>query len=102
MPKEGELIFMRSSCLDAEALSIQLSDLNLSNPPIAKVELTGNMDAKSELVINYAGIKTVLSFRKSKRSKWDSDFVKRRGYAFILAGIKRGCAGAAFGFGFRY
>ena len=70
LPKEGELdLHAEQFAWDAEALSIQLSDLNLSNPPIAKVELTGNMDAKSELVINYAGIKTVFEFSEKAKDQ---------------------------------
>ena len=78
LPKEGELdLHAEQFAWDAEALSIQLSDLNLSNPPIAKVELTGNMDAKSELVINYAGIKTVFEFsEKAKDQNGTRIFVK--------------------------
>jgi hypothetical protein len=78
LPKEGELdLHAEQFAWDAEALSIQLSDLNLSNPPIAKVELTGNLDAKSELVINYAGIRTVFEFsEKTKDQNGTRIFVK--------------------------
>jgi hypothetical protein len=78
LPKEGELdLHAEQFAWDAEALSIQLSDLNLSNPPIARVELTGNLDAKSELVINYAGIRTVFEFsEKTKDQNGTRIFVK--------------------------
>ena len=78
LSKEGELdLHAEQFAWDAEALSIQLSDLNLSNPPIAKVELMGTLDAESELIINYAGKRTTFEFsEKIKDQNGSRVFVK--------------------------
>ena len=68
--REGELdLHAENFAWDAEAVSVNVDDLNYTNPPIAVIELVNNPKTNSELSINYANKNRTLLFSDLKKDQ---------------------------------
>ena len=68
--REGELdLHAENFAWDAEAVSVNVDDLNYTNPPVAVIELVNNPKSNSELSINYANKNRTLLFSDLKKDQ---------------------------------